>query len=685
VCASVGNDGDTTVNYPAACTYVVGVGALSLSGGSGTTSGTPVRASFSDYAPGVVDLAAPGELFWTADKPGYVASGGGSVAGYQFWAGTSFSSPAVAGAIAYLWRAMPNLSNDEIVNYVQNTATDLGTPGRDDQFGHGLVNMQAAYSRLIADYPMLAKPTVTTPAYAGGHAATVSWNAVSGYNVNYQVFVDGVLRSTQTSTSVVASSLTDGSHTVSVVPTSTRNWNTTSAAQATFREDSIAPAVSNFALGGTTLSWSIAETNPYTAQAYVDTATPAVVAGNTLAPGVLSAGNHTLHVNATDGAGNSSGWVSWGFAVDPTPPALASVVVTDALSTTVIWPAVPGASSYDYQVDGGSVLSTSGPGFVLSGLTGGVTPIAVRSVIPGRQSAWATATVTDVVVVPATPVVSVPTTASVSSANVSWPPQADAKWYEYRVNGGSAVPILAASFVVSGLQSGTTTVEVRALDNLAQSSWATATVTYVTPETTTLVLAASPSRLAYPATALTLNGLVSAPSALVTLQSSVNGSTWSPTVVSWTSAAPPVTVAMAASQTRSAYYRLVFLGATGWTPATSNVVFVPYGAQLKTPSAPSIVRHGRRFTASETVSAPARVSAASLTLRFYRRAKSGSKYVWVFKKSVRATGYAAASNGTAYRASVSLAKTGTYRIIASYSGGGVYANATSAARALRVR
>jgi len=59
--------------------------------------------------------------------------------------------------------------------------------------------------------------------------------------------------------------------------------------------------------------------------------------------------------------------------------------------------------------------------------------------------------------------------------------------------------------------------------------------------------------------------------------------------------------------------------------------------------------------------------------------------VWVFKKSVRATGYAAASNGTAYRASVSLAKTGTYRIIASYSGGGVYANATSAARALRVR
>ena len=476
VLASAGNEGNATVNYPAACTYCTAVAAVARSGGNPTTNGAITPASFSDYGPGVNDLTAPGQMFWTADKPGYVGSSG--VAGYQFWAGTSFSSPAAAGAIAYLWRAMPDLSSDQIVSYVESSAVDLGTPGRDDNNGYGLVDMRATYDRMIADYPMLATPTVAA-SYVRP-SANVTWTPSAGYNVNYLVSVDGTLRSTQTSAAYALPGLADGTHIVSVLPTSTRNWNTTSLGSRTITVDSVAPVASGFGLAGSTLSWTVAEANPYSVQAYVDTATPSAVATNSLAISGLAAGLHTLHVNATDAAGNSSGWVTWQFSsggIALAAPVVPSVVVTDALSATLVWPAIGGATSYDYTIDGGSVLSTGGPGFVLTGLTGGLTQIAVRSVAGTLTSSWATATLTDSVVVPATPSISTPANVATPSVTATWPVAANARSYEYRLNGGSASPTagLSATFP---LALGASTISVRSLNNLSASAWATVTVTY---------------------------------------------------------------------------------------------------------------------------------------------------------------------------------------------------------------
>ena len=58
--------------------------------------------------------------------------------------GTSFSKPHVSGIVALLLWRFPNLSPQEAVNIIFATATDLGAPGVDPVFGHGMANQQAA-------------------------------------------------------------------------------------------------------------------------------------------------------------------------------------------------------------------------------------------------------------------------------------------------------------------------------------------------------------------------------------------------------------------------------------------------------------------------------------------------------------------------------------------------------------
>ncbi len=76
--------------------------------------------------------------------------------GTQVFGGTSAASPGVAGVCALLYQAYKNLhggANPEsalIKAAVMNTATDIGTPGPDYQFGFGVVNAYRAYKLLAA-------------------------------------------------------------------------------------------------------------------------------------------------------------------------------------------------------------------------------------------------------------------------------------------------------------------------------------------------------------------------------------------------------------------------------------------------------------------------------------------------------------------------------------------------------
>jgi serine protease len=65
------------------------------------------------------------------------------VLGYIGYAGTSMATPHVAGAAAILMQ-QGITSPAAIEDALKRTATDLGTPGRDDFFGYGLVSVRAA-------------------------------------------------------------------------------------------------------------------------------------------------------------------------------------------------------------------------------------------------------------------------------------------------------------------------------------------------------------------------------------------------------------------------------------------------------------------------------------------------------------------------------------------------------------
>ena len=156
VIAASGNDGASSVSYPAAMNHVVAVGALAHGGRdkNSTLDGARVRADYSNYG-AKLDMSAPGSWIWGLAKPGYTDPDDGQP-GYKWWNGTSMASPVVAGGIALLWRAAPWMTNAQVIALMQETADDLGAPGRDDVFGHGAINLERAYQRLISDYPLFA-------------------------------------------------------------------------------------------------------------------------------------------------------------------------------------------------------------------------------------------------------------------------------------------------------------------------------------------------------------------------------------------------------------------------------------------------------------------------------------------------------------------------------------------------
>ncbi len=68
--------------------------------------------------------------------------------GYETWNGTSMATPHVAGAAALIWSSNPSLSNVEIRDALTSTALDLGTSGRDNSYGFGLVQAYDAWEAL---------------------------------------------------------------------------------------------------------------------------------------------------------------------------------------------------------------------------------------------------------------------------------------------------------------------------------------------------------------------------------------------------------------------------------------------------------------------------------------------------------------------------------------------------------
>jgi serine protease len=68
--------------------------------------------------------------------------------GYAAWNGTSMASPHVAAVAALVWSYVPDATPGEIRAALAASAEDLGSSGRNNEFGYGLVQAQAALDYL---------------------------------------------------------------------------------------------------------------------------------------------------------------------------------------------------------------------------------------------------------------------------------------------------------------------------------------------------------------------------------------------------------------------------------------------------------------------------------------------------------------------------------------------------------
>jgi subtilisin family serine protease len=94
---------------------------------------------------GQIDIAAPGESV--------LSTYGASIPNdYAYMSGTSMASPYVAAAAALVLSENSALSPSRVASILKTTAIDLGAPGRDDDFGAGLVNPKSA---VVAASPLL--------------------------------------------------------------------------------------------------------------------------------------------------------------------------------------------------------------------------------------------------------------------------------------------------------------------------------------------------------------------------------------------------------------------------------------------------------------------------------------------------------------------------------------------------
>jgi hypothetical protein len=135
-----------------------------------------------------VDLAAPGvDIIST------------TAGAYEEGSGTSMASPHVAGVAALIWSARPSLNVTELEAVIRASAVDLGDPGRDNVYGSGRVDAEAALAEAVPSplpdlepAPGFTDPLTITFTSPAGRKKQTSRNVVVAWTTTHAV-IDGIV------------------------------------------------------------------------------------------------------------------------------------------------------------------------------------------------------------------------------------------------------------------------------------------------------------------------------------------------------------------------------------------------------------------------------------------------------------------------------------------------------------
>jgi len=130
------------------------------------------------------DLVAPGVDVRTTDLFGL----------YTQQTGTSISAPHVAGALALLLDAFPDLPAAAQQDALVGAATDLGPPGAENDYGHGRLDVLASYQWLAdrTDFTVAADPASVATVIGGSVGYTVAVAPVNGFGGDVSLSLGGL-------------------------------------------------------------------------------------------------------------------------------------------------------------------------------------------------------------------------------------------------------------------------------------------------------------------------------------------------------------------------------------------------------------------------------------------------------------------------------------------------------------
>jgi serine protease AprX len=163
VVVAAGNSGDgrSTVGSPGAAARAITVGAVaewSAPAGAANHSDGVYLAYFSSRGPTLdgrtkPDVTSPGVTITAAQA--------GTGNGYVTFSGTSMATPFVSGTVALGLQGHPSWTPDEVRSAIEGTAQDRGAPGKDDDWGAGLLDGYGFVARAEGTTGQTAFPTNT--------------------------------------------------------------------------------------------------------------------------------------------------------------------------------------------------------------------------------------------------------------------------------------------------------------------------------------------------------------------------------------------------------------------------------------------------------------------------------------------------------------------------------------------